>query len=167
MTCEHNARFDSLPPRERIAADPYWRVAHAFGTGLPGWLVLLPRRHVTAIAELTDAEAAVLGEWQVRLSRALHAVIGCAKTYVVQFAEAEGFSHVHFHIIPRMHDLPEELRGPRVFTLLGRPDDKDLSIDQRDELASRIRDHLKSPGPTSTDLRSYTSDPTDNDDFRR
>jgi diadenosine tetraphosphate (Ap4A) HIT family hydrolase len=50
--------------------------------------------------------------WQVRLSRALRAVTGCVKTHVVQFAEAERFSHVHFHVIPRMADLPFQRRGP-------------------------------------------------------
>src|SRR5512139_3857420 len=142
LPCDNNARIGSLPPRELIAHDPYWRVAHAFGTGTPGWLVLLPRRHVTAIAELTDAEAAVLGEWQVRLSRALHAVTGCVKTYVVQFAEAEGFSHVHFHVIPRMGDLAVDLRGPKVFGLTKRPDDQDLSTARRDEIALELRAHL-------------------------
>jgi diadenosine tetraphosphate (Ap4A) HIT family hydrolase len=156
MTCEQNARPDSLPPRERIAADPHWRVAHAFGTEVPGWLVLLPRRHVTAIAELTDAEAAALGDWQVRLSRTLHTVTGCAKTYVVQFAEAEGFGHVHFHIIPRMRDLPEQLRGPKVFTLLGKPDDQPLGRALRDVLASRIHAHLKSPGSAPKEATSTT-----------
>lgn len=68
-TCDDNARLDSLPSRDHIAADRYWRAAHAFGTRLPGWLVVVPLRHVTTIAELTDAEAAVLGQWQVRLSR--------------------------------------------------------------------------------------------------
>ncbi|SEG48365.1 Diadenosine tetraphosphate (Ap4A) hydrolase [Thermomonospora echinospora] len=148
MVCANNARFDRLPPRELIAADPYWRVAHAFGTRLPGWLVLLPRRHVTAVAELTDAEAAALGIWQVRLSRALHAVTGCVKTYVAQFAEAEGFGHVHFHIIARSGHMPAELRGPKVFTLLGRPDEEDLSTEQRDELALQIREHLGEPSPS-------------------
>ncbi|MEV0429918.1 hypothetical protein [Micromonospora sp. NPDC050495] len=88
FSCANTARFADLPPRERIAGDEHWRVAHAVGTGLPGWLVLVPRRHVRTIAELTEVEAAGLGSWQVRLSRALHAVTGCAKTYVVQFAEA-------------------------------------------------------------------------------
>jgi diadenosine tetraphosphate (Ap4A) HIT family hydrolase len=142
VVCDGNARLDSLPPRELIAADRYWRAAHAFGTGLPGWLVLMPLRHVTSLAELTDAEAAVLGEWQVRLSRALHAVTGCVKTYAAQFAEAEGFAHVHFHIIARMGDLPEERRGPRVFTMLGRPEAHDLSAARRDELAIELRRHL-------------------------
>ncbi|SFO11736.1 HIT family protein [Actinomadura madurae] len=145
LTCGNNARLSSLSPRELIAADQYWRAAHAFGTGLPGWLVLVPLRHVTTIAELTDAEAAVLGQWQVRLSRALHAVTGCTKTYVAQFAEAEGFAHVHFHIIARMNDLADERRGPKVFTMLGQPEDRDLSTAQRDEIAIEIQQYLQSP----------------------
>jgi diadenosine tetraphosphate (Ap4A) HIT family hydrolase len=65
-SCTGNAEIDRLPLRERIAVDEFWRVAHAFDSALPGWLVLLPRRHVTAIAELNDGEAASLGPWQVR-----------------------------------------------------------------------------------------------------
>jgi hypothetical protein len=60
FSCSNNERTD-LPPRERIYIGPGWRVAHAFGTALPGWLVLLPRRHVTALDELTAAEAEELG----------------------------------------------------------------------------------------------------------
>lgn len=142
LVCDRNARMDALPPREVVAFDEHWRVAHAFGTGTPGWLVLAPRRHVTAVAGLTDAEAAALGAWQVRLSRALHAVTGCGKTYIAQFAEAEGFAHVHFHIVPRADDLPAGLRGPRVFALLGRAPEDDLDEARRDGLALAIRRHL-------------------------
>lgn len=142
LTCRTNARFGELPPRELVAADAHWRVAHAFGTTSPGWLVLMPRRHVTTIAALTDGEAAALGAWQVRLSRALHAVTGCEKTYVAQFAEAEGFHHVHFHVIARMGGLPDDLRGPGIFALLGRGADEELSAERRDELALRVRARL-------------------------
>jgi diadenosine tetraphosphate (Ap4A) HIT family hydrolase len=117
-SCEQNARFTDLPIFERIAVDEHWRVAHALGAAVEGWLVLVPRRHVATVAELTDAEAASLGSWQVRLSRALTQVTGCVKTYVVQFAEKEGFQHVHFHIVPRAAGLPAELRGPGIFALL-------------------------------------------------
>ncbi|MFJ9037061.1 hypothetical protein ACIRF8_10810 [Streptomyces sp. NPDC102406] len=62
--CRAEARFDTLPPRERIAADPHWRTTHALGTALPGRLVLVlvlvPRRHVTAVHDLTGEEAATL-----------------------------------------------------------------------------------------------------------
>jgi diadenosine tetraphosphate (Ap4A) HIT family hydrolase len=135
--CRNEARFHELPPRERIAADESWRVVHDFNSALPGWLVLLPRRHVTAIAELTDVEAATLGQWQVRLSRALHEVTGCAKTYVLQLAEREGFAHVHFHIVPRMPDQPADRRGPAVFGYLD--PERALPDAERDELALAIR----------------------------
>ncbi|MEV7178537.1 HIT family protein [Kitasatospora sp. NPDC093679] len=138
-TCVRTGDPEGLPPRESIAGDEHWRVAHAFGSALPGWLVLLPRRHVTAVAELTDAEAAGLGLWQVRLSRALAEVTGCAKTYVAQFAEAEGFAHVHFHVVPRSPDQPEELRGPRVFGLLGKDAAAAVGPEEMDRLAVRLR----------------------------
>ncbi|MEU4088013.1 HIT family protein [Streptomyces aureus] len=136
--CGKEAEFDRLPPRECVVFDEHWRVVHAFGTAVPGWLVLLPRRHVTAIHDLTDAEAASLGVWQVDLSRALRSVTGCAKTYVVQFAEAAGFAHVHFHVVPRMPDLRPEHRGPGVFDLL-RSHDQAVTADEADRLTLALR----------------------------
>ena len=112
VTCDHDAQPDPVPPRERIAGDEHWRVAHAFGVALLGWLVVIPRRHVTTIADLSAAEAATLGHWQVRLSRALQAATGCTKTYIAQFAEAEGFGHVHFHVVPRCPTSPRNCAAP-------------------------------------------------------
>jgi diadenosine tetraphosphate (Ap4A) HIT family hydrolase len=139
FSCTQGEGAAGRPPRELVAADGHWRVAHAFDTALPGWLVLVPWRHVTAIADLTDAEAAALGGWQVRLSRALRDVTGCVKTYVVQFAEKEGFAHVHFHVVPRMPDRPGLPRGPRIFELLGVPDDRRVPEAARDALAVALR----------------------------
>jgi diadenosine tetraphosphate (Ap4A) HIT family hydrolase len=82
-------------------------------------LVVLPRRHVIALDELTAEEAADLGPLLRALTAALREVLGCSKTYVALFAEAEGFAHVHFHVVPRSPDLDQSLRGPRVFGLLG------------------------------------------------
>jgi diadenosine tetraphosphate (Ap4A) HIT family hydrolase len=132
-----------LPPRDAIAYDDHWRLAHAFGVALPGWLMLIPRRHVTAVAELDDAEAASLGAWQVRASRALHAVTGCAKTYVAQFSEAEGFSHTHFHIVPRQADIADELRGPRIFALMGSPEGEVVKPALMDEISLAVRERLE------------------------
>ncbi|WP_307249261.1 HIT family protein [Catenuloplanes indicus] len=146
-TCRHNEAFGTLPPRELIAADRHWRVAHAFDAALPGWLILVPLRHAESIADLTDDEAAALGTWQVRLSRALHAVTGCTKTYVVQFAEKEGFAHVHFHVVPRMPDLPADHRGPRVFAYLNAPGDHRVTAPAQDLLAAALRAHLTPADP--------------------
>lgn len=49
------------------------------------------------------------------MSKALDQVTGCVKTYLMQFFEAEGYSHLRLHLVPRMPDHPEHARGPSVF----------------------------------------------------
>lgn len=145
-TCAQEAEAENLPPRESIVADDHWRVAHAIGTGLEGWLVLLPRRHITLVSELNDAEAESLGVWQVCLSRALHQVLGCQKTYIAQFAEAEGFAHVHFHVIPRPHGLVQELRGPGIFQMMRSAEHTPVSEQRMDQIALELGGYLTRPG---------------------
>lgn len=141
-SCAQEAEAERLPPREFIAADDHWRVAHAFGAGLEGWLVLVPRRHITSISELNGAEARSLGIWQVRLSQALHHVVGCQKTYVAQFAEAAGFAHVHFHLIPRSPGLAEELRGPRIFRMMHADEHTPVTARRMDQIARELTGYL-------------------------
>jgi diadenosine tetraphosphate (Ap4A) HIT family hydrolase len=140
-SCAQNALSD-LPPRERVYVDPHWRVAHAFDTGIPGWLVVLPRRHVNALDELTAGEAAGLGPLLRALTAALREVTGCQKTYVALFAEAEGFAHVHFHVIPREPGLPAEFRGPRVFQL-GADPARRVSAETMDQIAAEVGNALR------------------------
>jgi diadenosine tetraphosphate (Ap4A) HIT family hydrolase len=137
---EAEAASGTLPPRENIAGDGQWRVSHLPGVGLEGWLILRPRRHVVSVSELGDAEAASLGTWQVRLSRAMHQVFRCQKTYVAQFSEGPGFPHVHFHLMPRAADMEREFRGPAVFGLMGT--DHPVSAERMDEIALELRARL-------------------------
>ena len=141
MACR-NSRPGDLPVRERILQTDHWRVAHTFNSGLPGWLVVLPTVHITALAELTPEAATELGPLLRDVSEALHEVVGCVKTYVMLFAEAEGFSHVHFHVVPRMADQPAELRGPRIFGLLGLPPEECVTESERDRIGAEIRERL-------------------------
>ncbi|GIG90099.1 HIT family protein [Plantactinospora endophytica] len=143
-SCRQESDLAAAAPSERVHLTEYWRAAHAFNSSLPGWLILLPRRHVTSIAELTPAEAAELGPLVHQLSETLHAVLRCTKPYVVQFAEAEGFAHVHFHLVPRMPDLPSDHRGPRVFHYLTRPESEWLTLDERNDIAVALSAHLRS-----------------------
>ena len=142
VSCANNARAD-LPARERIYLGPRWRVAHAFGTSLPGWLVLVPRRHTVALDDLTAGEAADLGPLLRAVSSALRDVTGCRKTYVALFAEAEGFQHIHFHIIPRQPGLEADLRGPRVFGLLGGDPARCVPEAVMDEIAGKLSQALR------------------------
>ncbi len=141
-SCTQNAQ-DDLPPRERVYLSQHWRVAHAFDVAIPGWLVLLPQRHVTALDELTADEAAGLGRLLRALTAALREVTGCLKTYVALFAEAEGFAHVHFHVIPREPGLPAEFCGPRVFGLLKAEPDRRVSNETMDEISAEVASAIR------------------------
>ncbi|GAA1131517.1 HIT family protein [Nocardioides aquiterrae] len=136
--CDQQARTD-LPPREDVVHTEHWRVAHAFDSSLPGWLVLLPTRHVRSFTDLAPAAADELGGLVRRLSVALESVTGCVKTYLMQFSEAEGFSHLHLHLVPRMADQPESARGPRVFAYLGADEQQRVAEAERDAIALRLR----------------------------
>jgi diadenosine tetraphosphate (Ap4A) HIT family hydrolase len=139
--CEREAEFDQLPPRERIGYDERWRVVHATGSGLLGWLVLVPRRHVMELADLTDDEAGALGIWQVKLARALSEELGVTKTYIAEFGEAAGF-HLHFHVVARPLDLDVTMRGPGIFGFLGRTGEQAIGAQEGDDLAERLAARL-------------------------
>jgi diadenosine tetraphosphate (Ap4A) HIT family hydrolase len=140
------------PERERIHVGPGWRVAHAFGTALPGWLVVLPHRHVLTLDEITAEEAAELGLLLRAVTRALREVTGCEKTYVALFAEAEGFEHLHFHVIPRGNAFDPALRGPRVFQLLGGDPGRHVGDSTRDKISSDVSAALAAFQETPTDI---------------
>jgi diadenosine tetraphosphate (Ap4A) HIT family hydrolase len=137
LSCITNARLD-LSPRDRVHVGLRWRAAHAFGTSLPGWLVVVPRRHVLSLEELTPEEATDLGPLLSDLTRALREVVQCEKTYVALFAEAEGFEHLHFHVIPRSPSLDVAYRGPRVFGLLGGDPARHVPDNTADQIAADL-----------------------------
>jgi diadenosine tetraphosphate (Ap4A) HIT family hydrolase len=137
------AAWSDQPLRERILVTDHWRVAHAFDTSLPGWLVVLPHEHVESLAELSPEAALELGPMLRDLSRALAVVTGCTKAYVMFLAEAEGFAHVHLHVVPRMPDQPAEERGPRIFARLGRPEGEQVPAADMEQLAQRLAAELR------------------------
>lgn len=136
--CDRQAS-GSLPPREDVVHTDHWRVAVAFNSTLPGWLVVLPTRHVTSFTELSAEAADELGGLLRRLALALEAATGCVKTYLMQFSEAEGFSHLHLHVVPRMAGQPEHARGPRVFAYLVDDQGQWPPESERDAVALAVR----------------------------
>jgi diadenosine tetraphosphate (Ap4A) HIT family hydrolase len=137
-SCEQQ-RNPSPPPREDVVHTDHWRVAHAFNSGLAGWLVVVPTRHVLAFTDLTPQAADELGGVVRRMSLALEQVTGCTKTYLMQFSEAEGYSHLHLHLVPRMPDQPADARGPRVFGYLDPDGAERIPAPERDALALALR----------------------------
>lgn len=88
LTCDLIAHRDrgEAPLWDSILRAASWDLVHSYNTALPGWLVLVARRHVEAIDELTDEEAAELGVLLRQTWAALRHTTGCVKTYVCQFA---------------------------------------------------------------------------------
>ena len=139
-TCDSTEQIERTGPSNSIWSTNGWRVAHSFNSALLGWLVVVPRRHIESVHELTESEAGELGELLRLTSSALVQVLDCLKTYVVMFAEAPGFNHVHFHVIPRSPDLDVDLRGSKIFDYLKRPESEWVSLADRDQLALRLRE---------------------------
>lgn len=136
--CEQTAAPDR-PPREEIVLTEHWRVVHNFDSALPGWLVLVPLEHVLAFHDLPAQAMTELGELVGRLSGALREVTGCTKTYLMQFSEAPGFSHLHVHLVPRMPDHPEDRKGPAVFGYLGAAETDLVPTDEMDRISLAVR----------------------------
>ena len=143
MTCHLTAIREQEPLCERIFETEHWRVVHAFNTSLPGWLVVVAMRHVESFADLTEAEALSFGPFLHRVSRALQKVTGAAKTYTILFAEHPEHPHVHFHVIPRMPDMPDDKKGRRVFDYLGVPEAETVPLETRNALAARLQSLLQ------------------------
>jgi diadenosine tetraphosphate (Ap4A) HIT family hydrolase len=60
----------------------------------------------------------------------------------MQFAEHAEHPHVHFHIIPRMSDLPDDHRSTGIFQYLGVPVEERVSEAAMNELAMEVRRRL-------------------------
>jgi len=146
-TCEliANRNAGTAPLWDCIYRTPLWDVVHSYNTALPGWLVLVVRRHIESLDELTDLEAVELGRLIRNTSFALKDVTGCAKTYVIQFAEAAEHPHVHFHIIPRMANLPDNRSSIQIFGYLGVPEEERVSQEVMNAIAVKIRERLIAP----------------------
>lgn len=143
-SCELVTRRDAgtAPLWDSIYRTQYWDVAHCHGTALPGWLVIVVHRHITAVDELTESEAVEFGQLLRRTCAALKAVTGCLKTYVLQFAEHSEHPHVHFHVIPRLADLPEDRRSTKIFGYFDVPEDEQVREEEMNAMAMKVREAL-------------------------
>ncbi len=130
------------PLWDNIIRSGYWDLAHSFNSSLEGWLVLILRRHASAVAELEEVEALELGQLLRAVSQALSEVTGCVKTYLAQFAEDPQHQHVHVHVVPRAADLPETDRGTRVFRHLGAEPPAIVAEGRMTEIAVAMRQRL-------------------------
>ncbi|HKF36859.1 MAG TPA: HIT domain-containing protein [Ktedonobacteraceae bacterium] len=118
LTCLSLIGERRISPGPFIYEGTYWVVDHAYPTTHLGWLVIVPRRHVEALHELSKEEFEELAQIEYKLVQVMHTDAAVQKEYLMCFAEGESFHHVHVHVVPRPADLPDDLKGPRIFGLL-------------------------------------------------
>jgi diadenosine tetraphosphate (Ap4A) HIT family hydrolase len=88
-------------PGGRIHETSRWIVEHCIGPLGLGTLIVKPRRHVTAVAELTDAEAAELGPLLRQASRVASSLVPAEQVYNCLWSHAGGEPvHVHYVVQP-------------------------------------------------------------------
>jgi diadenosine tetraphosphate (Ap4A) HIT family hydrolase len=142
LSCQATRGMIRLSPAPRILETKHWVIEHAGSVSVKGWLVLVVKRHCTALHELTEAEMVELGKLTRFISRALHAILKTEKEYLMQFAEGAGFPHVHVHIVARLPKWPKRLRGPRVLKAMGEDVKGKLTEEEMTPLALEIREYL-------------------------
>jgi diadenosine tetraphosphate (Ap4A) HIT family hydrolase len=128
-------RDGSAPPREQVLVTDAWRVI-AHRSGLPGWMLVAARGHVRSMADLTPEDAAELGRILQQGTVALADGFGAVKSYVMQFSEGM-LGHLHFSLVPRLEDLPEDRRGAAVSAY--NAVDAPIGDDARDDVARRLQ----------------------------
>ncbi len=82
-----------------IIATDTWVADHCIPPMARGYVILKPRRHVTAVADLSPAEAGDFGVVAQRLMAAMRTVLAPARIYRFDFGES--LDHLHFHLMPR------------------------------------------------------------------
>src|SRR5687767_14848538 len=133
------------PPGGVVARWPGF-VLHGLDAPTPvaGWMVLAPTRHVRAVYDLDDAEAARLGVLAGTVLRTIRASLAAEHAYSIAIGEA--LHHAHVHLIPRYAETPQRLRGARA--LLAEPSDAAPAADV-EAAAAKVGAALRDGGTAS------------------
>ena len=116
LACELTTGERELPGG-RIHETRHWVVEHCVGPLGVGTLIVKPRRHVTHIWELDDAEALELGPLLQKTSGAIAELLGPDQIYASLWSHAGGTPvHIHWVLQPIGPDRLEGLFGPSLQT---------------------------------------------------
>ena len=132
-------RMNEVP---RVMVTTNWVVEHIFPTSIRGWMVMMPKRHVTAVHQLTRAEMAEFGELLHAVCEGFHELYGAEKEYFMQFSEAPGFTHLDVHVVPRLKDWPSELTGENLFISKKYQTENLLTPHEAAEEAMKLQNYL-------------------------
>jgi diadenosine tetraphosphate (Ap4A) HIT family hydrolase len=105
-----------------------WHVRHADPPyGVPGWMMLVSRRHVAGPAHFDDREAANFGLALRHFQRVLEEVTGALRIYTA--AMGESYPHFHAHMVPRYQAMPKDAKAWSVFDLQRAAAAQEITVD--------------------------------------
>ena len=84
-------------------------------SGLPGWMMMVARRHVPGPAHFDEREVQSFGPTWCHLQRVLLEVTGALRIYTAAMGESS--PHFHGHLVPRYAQMPKDAKGWSVFDL--------------------------------------------------
>jgi diadenosine tetraphosphate (Ap4A) HIT family hydrolase len=84
-------------------------------SAVPGWMLLVARRHVPGPAQFDAREAQSFGPTWCHLQRVLLEVTGALRIYTAALGESS--PHFHGHMVPRSAQMPKDAKGWAVFDL--------------------------------------------------
>ena len=108
--------------------DDLWCVRHAEPAGVPGWMLLITKRHVAGPAHFDDREAAVFGVALRHFEHVLEQVTGALRIYTA--AMGESHPHFHAHMVPRYATMPRDAKAWSVFDLQRAVGAGEVSVDR-------------------------------------
>jgi diadenosine tetraphosphate (Ap4A) HIT family hydrolase len=129
FTCLSISGIKPLFPESLMYEGKFWIVEHAYPVKIKGWIVIILKRHVESLHELSQEEFLELSKLQRKICQALHQELNSKKEYSICFAEGKHFNHIHFHLIARSNDLADEFKGPAIYSM--------LKIDLKDSLSKK------------------------------
>ncbi len=84
-------------------------------SGVPGWMMIVARRHVSGPSHFDAREIASFGPTWCHLQRVLLEVSGALRIYTAALGESS--PHFHGHLVPRYAQMPKDAKGWPVFDL--------------------------------------------------
>jgi diadenosine tetraphosphate (Ap4A) HIT family hydrolase len=101
-----------------------------------------PQKACRGIHDLTREEFQELADIQYRLAQVMRFRASIEKEYMMCFAEAEYFHHIHVHFVAKPEDLPQEAKGPRIFSYLNVDQQSALPPNEIKELCEELKEAL-------------------------
>lgn len=122
-------RLKGAAPDNIVFQNELWHVcAIDAPTGVPGWMMLITRRHVSGPAAFDDREASSFGPTLRHLQRVLLEVTGSLRIYTAAMGESS--PHFHGHMVPRYATMPKGAKAWAVFDLMRAAAAREIEADE-------------------------------------